>query len=86
MHAFHESPDCKSLTSHVLTLKAHITKIVCFCCLLTHIEASLSNSVDPDETAPIGAVSSGSTLFASLLMLNNKHAFSNIVSLNDCLY
>ena len=27
----------------------------------------MTNSVDPDETAPIGAVSSGSTLFASTL-------------------
>ena len=27
----------------------------------------MTNSVDPDETAPIGAVSSGSTLFASIL-------------------
>ena len=26
----------------------------------------MANSVDPDQTAPIGAVSSGSTLFASL--------------------
>ena len=26
----------------------------------------MTNSVDPDETAPIGAVSSGSTLFASI--------------------
>ena len=25
------------------------------------------NSVDPDQTAPIGAVCSGSTLFASIL-------------------
>ena len=30
-------------------------------------EASMANSVDPDQTAPIGAVCSGSTLFASLL-------------------
>ena len=32
------------------------------------------NSVDPDQTAPIGAVCSGSTLFASILnsvMLGN---------------
>ena len=29
----------------------------------------MTNSVDPDETAPIGAVSSGSTLFASMLKL-----------------
>ena len=27
----------------------------------------MRNSVDPDQTAPIGAVCSGSTLFASLL-------------------
>ena len=26
--------------------------------------------MDPDQTAPIGAVLSGSTMFASLLMLN----------------
>ena len=35
----------------------------------------MANSVDPDPTAPIGAVCSGSTLFASLLnssvMLDN---------------
>ena len=29
----------------------------------------MTNSVDPDQTAPIGAVCSGSTLFASLLNL-----------------
>ena len=27
----------------------------------------MTNSVDPDQTAPIGAVCSGSTLFASML-------------------
>ena len=27
----------------------------------------MSNSVDPDQTAPVGAVTSGSTLFASIL-------------------
>ena len=27
----------------------------------------MANSVDPDQTAPIGAVCSGSTLYASLL-------------------
>ena len=30
-------------------------------------KASMANSVDPDQTAPIGAVCSGSTLFASML-------------------
>ena len=29
----------------------------------------MTNSVDPDQTAPIGAVCSGSTLFASILNL-----------------
>ena len=29
-------------------------------------KASMANSVDPDQTAPIGAVCSGSTLFASI--------------------
>ena len=28
---------------------------------------SMANSVDPDQTAPIGAVCSGSTLFATIL-------------------
>ena len=27
----------------------------------------MANSVDPDQTAPIGAVCSGSTLFASIV-------------------
>ena len=44
-------------------------KVVCFYCLLKHFEASLTNSVDPDQTAPIG---SGSPLSASILMLNDK--------------
>ena len=30
----------------------------------------MTNSVDPDQTAPIGAVCSGSTLFASILHLS----------------
>ena len=44
----------------------------------------MANSVDPDQTAPIGAVCSGSTLFASILnssvMLGNflqQMTFSN---------
>ena len=31
---------------------------------------SMENGVDPDQTDPIGAVCSGSTLFASLLNLS----------------
>ena len=30
----------------------------------------MANSVDPDQTAPIGAVCSGTTLFASMLNLS----------------
>ena len=32
----------------------------------------MANNVDPDQTAPIGAVCSGSTLFASILNLSVK--------------
>ena len=32
-------------------------------------ETSMANSVDPDQMAPIGAVCSGSKLFASILNL-----------------
>ena len=35
----------------------------------------MANSVDPDQTAPIGAVCSGSTLFASIL--NSSEMLSN---------
>ena len=30
----------------------------------------MANSLDPDQTAPIGAVCSGSTLFASIINLS----------------
>ena len=46
----------------------------------------MANSVDPDQTAPVGAVGSGSTLFASLLnssvMPGNylqQTTFSNVI-------
>ena len=45
----------------------------------------MANSVDPDQTAPIGAVCSGSTLFASILnssvMLGNY--FQQTTSADD---
>ena len=44
-------------------------------------EASSTNSVDPDQTTPVGTVWSGSTLFASILMLINKQTFSDTLSL-----
>ena len=47
----------------------------------------MANSVDPDQTAPIGAVFSGSTLFASILnssvMLGNY--LQQITSVDDIL-
>ena len=38
----------------------------------------MANSVDPDQTAPVGAVCSGSTLFASILN-------SSVMLLGNCL-
>ena len=32
----------------------------------------MTNNVDPDQTAPVRAVWSGSTLFASILTLDNN--------------
>ena len=43
------------------------TKVVCFSRLLKCLRNLYGKSVDPDQTAPIGAVCSGSTLFASIL-------------------
>ena len=44
-------------------------KVVFFCCLLNNFGVSLTNSVDADQTAPVGSVRSGSTLFVSIFML-----------------
>ena len=38
----------------------------------------MANSVDPDQTAPIGAVCSGSTLFASISNVRQLFAADNI--------
>ena len=40
-----------------------------FLVCLNVYEVFMSNSVDPDQTAPMGAVCSGSMLFASILKL-----------------
>ena len=58
--------------NHYLTLNVPIaTMVVCFSRLLNVLkEALMANSVDPDQTAPIGSVCSGSTLFASILNLS----------------
>ena len=55
----------------ILTLNAPIaTKVVCFSHLLKCLRSPMANIVDPDQTAPIGAVCSGSMLFASILNLS----------------
>ena len=41
----------------------------------------MANSVDPDQTAPIGAVCSGSTLFASIL--NSSVLLGNFFAADD---
>ena len=62
------APDC--MLARLLALNAPIaTKIVCFFRLLKCLRSLYGKSVDPDQTqtAPIGPVCSGSTLFASIL-------------------
>ena len=58
-----------TLSSHLLTLKAHNHKMY-FLSFTKIFEASQTNSVDPDQIAPVGAARSGPTIFASMLMLN----------------
>ena len=54
MRAFHENPN-RIHTELSLTLKAHNHKMYVF--VATKIfEASQTNSVDPDQTASVGAV------------------------------
>ena len=48
----------------------------------------MANSVDPDQTAPIGAVCSGSKLFASILKLvsNVTQLFAALTSFFRCIF
>ena len=51
----------------------------------------MANNVDPDQTAPIGAVCSGSTLFASLLdssvmLSNNLQQTTSADNIFRCLF
>ena len=61
-----------ALTSYASTFKAPISKSCMFLLFAEQFEASLTNSVDADQTAPVGSVQSGSTLFVSIFMLNNN--------------
>ena len=52
----------------ILTLNAQIaTKVICFSHLLKCLKSLYGKQCGPDQTAPIGAVCSGSMLFASIL-------------------
>ena len=58
----------KLMSNDYLTLNASIiSEVVCFARLLKCLRSSMAKKVDPDQTAPIGAVCSRSTLFASIL-------------------
>ena len=50
----------------------------------------MANSVDPDQTAPIGAVCSGSTLFATILnssvMLGNLQQTTSTDDIFKCIF
>ena len=50
----------------------------------------MANSVDPDQTAPIGAVCSGSTLFACILnlpvMLGNYLQQTSVDDIYRCIF
>ena len=50
-----------------LTLQLPVTTtVICFRHLLVILKVIFANSADPDQTAPLGAVWSGSTLFACM--------------------
>ena len=74
-----------------LTLNAPITtRVVCLSRLLKCLEASLANSVDPDQTASIGAVCSGCTLFVSIfnssVMLGNYLQQTTSADIFRCIF
>ena len=59
----------------LLTLLAYITKKRIPLLSAEIFEDPFIYSVDPDQTASIGSVWSGSTLYASMIMLTNKQTF-----------
>ena len=68
--------------THIYQPLKRISQTSCMLLSSTEIfEASMTNIVDPDQTAPVGAVWYGSTLFASLLALTNKQTSSGAVNL-----
>ena len=64
----HCTTNMKRCQEVLLTLNEPIsTKVICFSHLLKYLRSLYGKSVDPDQTAPIGAVCSESMLFASIL-------------------
>ena len=46
----------------------------------------MSNNVDPDQTAPIGAVCPGSTLFASIMLGNYLQQMTSADDIFRCIF
>ena len=46
----------------------------------------MANSVDPDQTAPFGAVCSGSTLFASVMLGNYLQQTTSADDIFRCIF
>ena len=73
-----------TLNLRLLTLKAYITKKRMPLSSAEIFEDPSIYSVDPDQTASLGSVWSGSTLYASIIMLTNKQTFFGFVSSLRC--
>ena len=65
-----------TLNLRLLTLQVYITNNRMSMSSAEIFEDPSIYSVDPDQTASIGSVWSGSTLYASIFMLTNKQTFS----------
>ena len=70
MRTFHENPNRIHTELTFINPESAYSQNVCFWSSTKLFEASLINIVDPDQSAPVGAVSCGPTMFASLLMFN----------------
>ena len=68
-----------TLNLRLLTLLVYITKNRMPMSSAEIFEDPSIYSVDPDQTASIGSVWSGSTLYASIFMLTNKQTFFDAV-------
>ena len=79
MRAFHENPDSIINELICIKFKAYITKKSYAFSSAEIFEVSATNTEDPDQTVPTGAIWSGSTRLASLLILTNKQTFLDVV-------